>query len=342
MKKLSVILAFIFIALSSWNVQVRSSHQTFSNPYASWEDFTDNRIAISFIQIQRGNSTIVSPMDELLKQVSNKYYGQLKDRIGDSVNIVERVYGDRMYDRSNVVQDTINYILSKFIAHSWNSYIRFPSKWHTSFNMPRPRAVLDQIDEWQQGKLSIGKGEKPKLYSCRCKEATPFYRIKIILQQLGKIFQHFPDKTQPFVHTAFAEGGLLQTYLLMNCLLYAGYTNVHLNVIGPDINQERVDFFFNKIKQNYPDVVFTITWYPYAKDYIETGEKSDSFDVVDIDRPDLEVVTKDWKTLLEETPRNQNRVVIFDLNSNEVTDSSKFIIDEGIDTAGIAEVSDVG
>ena len=66
---------------------------------------------------------------------------------------------------------------------------------------------------------------------CDCNKLLPVFRFLTILWQVNAIFENFPPDTE-IVHTAFSEGGLLQTYCLIYTLVNSGYKKIHVNVIG--------------------------------------------------------------------------------------------------------------
>jgi len=122
---------------------------------------------------------------------------------------------------------------------------------------------------------------------CAC-EAVPIEkRVQLILKQLNEVVRRFPDKSAKFVHTAFAEEKLLQTYLLIEMLLFLGYYNVKVNLIGPRIIPKYVECFETKIKEKHPETKFEIFSYLWAQDYVAAvnegqASKGHSFDLVDI------------------------------------------------------------
>jgi|GEM_PF-2964575 len=70
---------------------------------------------------------------------------------------------------------------------------------------------------------------------CACLSVDKPLRLFLLLCQVRDIVNNFPDKTQLFVHTSFAEGGLLQSWRLAYLLLNIGYTRLHFNLIGLNI-----------------------------------------------------------------------------------------------------------
>lgn len=81
-------------------------------------------------------------------------------------------------------------------------------------------------------KISIRSKElfKPTaLSACHC---IPFAkRIAFNMALLYDIFKQFPHKEKELVYTSMASGGLWQDYLVIQALIWAGYTKIHLNLI---------------------------------------------------------------------------------------------------------------
>ncbi|MGE0010472.1 MAG: hypothetical protein AB7F19_00735 [Candidatus Babeliales bacterium] len=67
------------------------------------------------------------------------------------------------------------------------------------------------------------------LTTCNCIPLAK--RIAFNIALLYDIFKQFSDKTEPLVYTTMASGGLLQDYLVIQALIWAGYNNIHLNLI---------------------------------------------------------------------------------------------------------------
>jgi len=133
------------------------------------------------------------------------------------------------------------------------------------------------------GKRYAGQRNLICLRWCDCKNASVDTRIILVFCQLEQILIKHPDKEQVFIHTAFAEQGLLQSYILIDCLFCLWYKNIILNVVGPEIEVDTVRFFDSCIRMNFPHISFIINQYDFAQNAIDARAKSHSFDIVDIE-----------------------------------------------------------
>jgi len=159
-------------------------------------------------------------------------------------------------------------------------------------------------------------GWVPGLNWCNCPNAQRDKRIFLVFCQLNQILSNYPDKQAFFVHTSFAEGDLLQSYLLIRGLCCLGYKRIILNVIGPSIKQENVEMFKKYIQLFFPDVAFYLFYYLHAKNALSANIKSHSFDLVDVGFGDnnFKYGIDDYLGLSFEEKQNQklNQILMID------------------------------
>jgi len=147
-----------------------------------------------------------------------------------------------------------------------------------------PRAIEENLE--LRLDCVIQQGMSGGLNFCRCRDATIKKRKEFVIRQVGAILQ-LRDSKEKFVIVAFAEGRLLQTFMLVNCLIWHGYNNLKVYVIGPDVHQncEKLDCFRNYIGLICPQ--FSLKSYMWVQDYIADvnrgqASKGHSFDLVDV------------------------------------------------------------
>ncbi len=91
--------------------------------------------------------------------------------------------------------------------------------------------LFEKLTEVEEIHIIKGKEViKPTaLTACHC---IPFSKcIAFNMALLFEIFKQFPNKTEELVYTSMASGGLWQDYLVIQALIWAEYTNIHLNLI---------------------------------------------------------------------------------------------------------------
>lgn len=110
---------------------------------------------------------------------------------------------------------------------------------------------------------------------------SPTLRVEIILHHVDALLAAHPDISQPLTHCAFAEGGLLQSYLLAQALKYVGYQQVQFIIIGNEITLATEEAF--KRLTECPTTV-----YHHAADFEEhceqnpsSSQRCHSYDIID-------------------------------------------------------------
>ena len=144
--------------------------------------------------------------------------------------------------------------------------------------------ITDLFNHFLSSMTSNDKYAELPFSFCTCKNVLSEYRFLLILCQLNDLVLQNPDKNQRIVHTAFAEGDLLQTWLLVKGLLSLEFTNIHINLIGLTLFSEEIaDKFKNSFDRRE---CLEVSVYLHAQEYIDAVEEkkavpSNSFDVVD-------------------------------------------------------------
>jgi len=126
-----------------------------------------------------------------------------------------------------------------------------------------------------------------RLNFCYCRNATIEKRKELVTWQVDAILQ-LRDPKEKLVVVAFAEGRLLQTFMLVNCLIWHGYKDLEAYVIGPDVHdKDELECFRKVINIFHYKVKFFLKSYQWAQDYIVDvndgkARKGHSFDLVDV------------------------------------------------------------
>ena len=146
--------------------------------------------------------------------------------------------------------------------------------------------ILDKVQK--QGIVQAGNFISPSLPSlsmCSCTSVE--LRILTILGQLDEIVVLHPNKMAKLVYTAFAEEGLLQTFLFALSLEELGYQDLSLNIIAPGLTDTQA--YSEKLRQLQKiPIISRINKYSSGSDYIRAvaegaSERSHSFDMIDPD-----------------------------------------------------------
>lgn len=158
---------------------------------------------------------------------------------------------------------------------------------------PYSSIIAQEINKYKKN-LDIDVNNLP-FRCCGCFSVNKRLRLFLLLCQINEIVNIFPDRSKLFVHTSFAEGGLLQSWRLANLLLSVGYRRVHFNLIGINILGVCIDHseysskdftqdslartFCEKLDSRY----VTARIYSSSMDYLGDSDAvlSHSFDIVD-------------------------------------------------------------
>jgi hypothetical protein len=106
-------------------------------------------------------------------------------------------------------------------------------------------------------------------------------RLEFILSEVENIVQSFwPEKNNSFIHVAYGEQKLLQSYLLIDILNFLGFSNISLMIIGADITKNRLYHLNLLLSLTYPTYSISTSSFATLEDFMETGIMANSFDTI--------------------------------------------------------------
>jgi hypothetical protein len=155
------------------------------------------------------------------------------------------------------------------------------------------RVNIPQTKYGERPPYWYGNEQNGDLTACGCEMVEWRMRILLVMLQVQEFEQKCTNKQEKIVHTAFAEEGMLQPFLLMIALAFRGYSNLVLNVIAPMVFGLKLDGKIETFKKLFakdfsaPKYKIDINGFEYASNYIDavnkkTAPRSNSFDLVDV------------------------------------------------------------
>jgi hypothetical protein len=153
---------------------------------------------------------------------------------------------------------------------------------------PAFEKVKDSID------ITKGQGTSTPLGWCDCEGMPISKRMLFVLKIVTAVENKFPDRATKIFWTSLGSGNLLQDFLILQQLVLAGYTKIHLNVIDGHFKNSQVPIIqaFNGMKKLLEDYRkktdaqlnpsakinydITINPFPSVTAFL-TGEKSSAF-----------------------------------------------------------------
>lgn len=161
----------------------------------------------------------ISPLYEQLSKTSKP-----KDRSPEGLDAFRNSLQNRVIEYITANTQKLSSILVPSTPETVAQFTQILTRMLTS-------GLFEKLTEVEEIRIIKGKEVviPTALTTCHCISFAK--RIAFNIALFYDILKQFPNKTEKLVYTTMASGGLWQDYLVIQALIWAGYTNIHLNLI---------------------------------------------------------------------------------------------------------------